>query len=172
MSDGPRGGGERISILKQRRYSKPTASTACCTAWRRRARIDGLLQQAGVKWSVAQFLAPVAPACWCAGLLLTQMWPAPLLARCVIALLCMACRTACCAARAACACTRSSSSCRRRPISWPARMRAGHSFNNVLQMVGTELPEPLGGEFRTAHEEINYGVPMNEALTTWPRAFR
>jgi tight adherence protein B len=31
-------------------------------------------------------------------------------------------------------------------------------------MVGTELPEPLSGEFRTAHEEINYGVPMNEAL--------
>ncbi|MBC7685155.1 MAG: type II secretion system F family protein, partial [Bdellovibrionales bacterium] len=43
-------------------------------------------------------------------------------------------------------------------------MRAGHSFTNVLQMVGTELPEPLSGEFRAAHEEINYGVPMNEAL--------
>jgi tight adherence protein B len=44
-------------------------------------------------------------------------------------------------------------------------MRAGHSFSNVLQMVGTELSEPLGGEFRAAHEEINYGVPMHEALT-------
>jgi tight adherence protein B len=44
-------------------------------------------------------------------------------------------------------------------------MLAGHSFNNVLQMVGSELPEPLSGEFRTAHEEINYGVPMHEALT-------
>jgi tight adherence protein B len=44
-------------------------------------------------------------------------------------------------------------------------MRAGHSFNNVLQMVGTDMPEPLAGEFRIAHEEINYGVPMHEALT-------
>ncbi len=43
-------------------------------------------------------------------------------------------------------------------------LRAGHSFINVLQMVGNELPEPLAGEFRIAHEEINYGVPMNEAL--------
>src|SRR5262249_39725183 len=43
-------------------------------------------------------------------------------------------------------------------------LRAGHSFTNVLQMAGTELPEPLASEFRLAHEEINYGVPLNEAL--------
>jgi tight adherence protein B len=43
-------------------------------------------------------------------------------------------------------------------------LRAGHSFTNVLHMVGAELPEPLAGEFRHTHEEINYGVPMNEAL--------
>ena len=34
----------------------------------------------------------------------------------------------------------------------------------MLQIVGNELPEPLAGEFRIAREEINYGVPMNEAL--------
>jgi tight adherence protein B len=43
-------------------------------------------------------------------------------------------------------------------------LRAGHSFTNVLQIVGNELPEPLSGEFRIAREEINYGVPMGEAL--------
>ena len=43
-------------------------------------------------------------------------------------------------------------------------LRAGHSFSNVLQMVGDELNEPISGEFKMAHEEINYGVPMNEAL--------
>jgi tight adherence protein B len=43
-------------------------------------------------------------------------------------------------------------------------LRAGHSFTNVLQIVGNELPEPLSGEFRLAREEINYGVPMSEAL--------
>jgi tight adherence protein B len=31
-------------------------------------------------------------------------------------------------------------------------------------MAGAELPDPLAAEFRAAHEEINYGVPMNEAL--------
>jgi tight adherence protein B len=43
-------------------------------------------------------------------------------------------------------------------------LRAGHSFANVLQMVGNEMPEPTGSEFRMAYEEINYGVPMNESL--------
>jgi tight adherence protein B len=43
-------------------------------------------------------------------------------------------------------------------------LRAGHSFTNVLQIVGNELPEPLSSEFRIAREEINYGVPMGEAL--------
>ncbi|MBC7859977.1 MAG: type II secretion system F family protein [Burkholderiaceae bacterium] len=43
-------------------------------------------------------------------------------------------------------------------------LRAGHSFANVLNMIGAEQPEPISGEFRIAYEEINYGVPMNEAL--------
>jgi len=43
-------------------------------------------------------------------------------------------------------------------------LRAGHSFANVLQMAGEEMPEPLGGEFRATYEEINFGVSMNEAL--------
>jgi Flp pilus assembly protein TadB len=42
---------------------------------------------------------------------------------------------------------------------------AGHSFANVMQMVGEEMPEPIAGEFKFAYEEINYGVPMNEACT-------
>jgi tight adherence protein B len=43
-------------------------------------------------------------------------------------------------------------------------LRAGHSFANVMQMVGEEMPEPIAGEFKFAYEEVNYGVPMNEAL--------
>jgi tight adherence protein B len=31
-------------------------------------------------------------------------------------------------------------------------------------MVGEEMPEPIGSEFKATYEEINYGAPMNEAL--------
>jgi tight adherence protein B len=43
-------------------------------------------------------------------------------------------------------------------------MLAGHSFASALGMVGNEMPQPLGGEFKIAFDEINFGVSMNDAL--------
>jgi len=43
-------------------------------------------------------------------------------------------------------------------------VRAGHAFSTGLEMIGTELPEPVSGEFRTAFEEQNLGLPLREAL--------
>jgi tight adherence protein B len=43
-------------------------------------------------------------------------------------------------------------------------LRAGHSFASAIGMVSGEFPEPMGGEFRITFDEINYGVPLNEAL--------
>jgi len=44
-------------------------------------------------------------------------------------------------------------------------LRAGHAFPSAVQMVGTEVPEPVAREFRIAFDEVNYGVPMQDALT-------
>jgi tight adherence protein B len=43
-------------------------------------------------------------------------------------------------------------------------LRAGHSFASAIGMVSAEFAEPMGGEFRITFDEINYGVPLNEAL--------
>ncbi|NRO95922.1 pilus assembly protein TadB [Paraburkholderia sp. NMBU_R16] len=43
-------------------------------------------------------------------------------------------------------------------------LRAGHSFPSALDMVATEFTEPAAGEFRIVFDEINYGVPLNDAL--------
>jgi tight adherence protein B len=43
-------------------------------------------------------------------------------------------------------------------------MRAGHAFSSAIQMVGEESPEPLAGEFRIVHEEINFGLAVDEAF--------
>jgi tight adherence protein B len=32
-------------------------------------------------------------------------------------------------------------------------------------MVGEEMPEPIGGEFRITHEEVNFGISLQQALT-------
>jgi tight adherence protein B len=43
-------------------------------------------------------------------------------------------------------------------------MLAGHSFPSALGMVGDEMPQPLGGEFKLAFDEINFGASMSDAL--------
>lgn len=43
-------------------------------------------------------------------------------------------------------------------------MRAGHSFPSAVKMVADEVPEPLGRDFRILFDEMNYGVPTNDAL--------
>ena len=43
-------------------------------------------------------------------------------------------------------------------------MRAGHAFSISLQMVGEEIMDPLGQEFRTLFNEQNLGAPLDIAL--------
>jgi len=43
-------------------------------------------------------------------------------------------------------------------------LRAGHAFPTGLEMVGSEMPAPVGEEFRLLHEQQNYGMPMPDAL--------
>ncbi len=163
MSGSPGRSGERISILKQRPYSRNPSFDRFLHRVKLAHRIDALLVQAGAANTVGQFLA-VSGACMAAALLLSLAWPLPLPAHLLVALLGL-CLPWVLLRRAR----------QRRLIrieqqlpdaaDFIARaLRAGHSFSNVLQIVGNELAEPLSGEFRIAREEINYGVPMNEAL--------
>lgn len=164
MSGGMHGrSGERISILKQRRYSRHPALDRLLHHLPAAGRIDALLVQSGATWTVSRFLAASLGGLLLAPLL-SSAWPMPAPARLLLAAAGLGL-----------------------PWWWLMRMRlrrlvriehqlpeaadfiaralrAGHSFTNVLQIVGNELPEPLAGEFRIAREEINYGVPMNEAL--------
>jgi tight adherence protein B len=163
MSGGGGRSGERISILKQRRFSSHDGLDHLLHRITPLKRIDTLLVQAGSTLTVDRFLG-----CSLASLVLllvvSARWPMPSSLRVVFALaafglpywLVLRARTR---------------RLRRIEHQLPdaadfiARaLRAGHSFTNVLQIVGNELPEPLSTEFRIAREEINYGMPMSEAL--------
>jgi tight adherence protein B len=154
---------EKVSILKQRRYSSGDWLDGFLHRRRFAHAIDRLLLQSGLRWSVAQFIGASLGGMLLAALLLI-MRPVPILAKVVIALAFMMVPYIL-ALRARAARLIKIEEQLPEAADFLARaMRAGHSFTNVLQMVGSELPEPLSGEFRAAHEEINYGVPMNEAL--------
>jgi tight adherence protein B len=43
-------------------------------------------------------------------------------------------------------------------------LSAGHAFTEALQMVATEMPEPISTEFRKTYEEQNLGLSLKLAL--------
>ena len=44
-------------------------------------------------------------------------------------------------------------------------LRAGHSFTGAIQLVGQEMPDPIGPEFQKVFDEQNLGIPLRHALT-------
>ncbi len=43
-------------------------------------------------------------------------------------------------------------------------MRAGHSLTSAIGMVGKELGDPIGSEFKIVFDEIAFGIPFKETL--------
>jgi len=43
-------------------------------------------------------------------------------------------------------------------------LRAGHSFTGAIQLVGQEMPDPIGPEFQKVFDEQNLGIPLRNAL--------
>ncbi|MGA2234979.1 MAG: type II secretion system F family protein [Terriglobales bacterium] len=43
-------------------------------------------------------------------------------------------------------------------------LRAGHSIQAVLEMVGNEISDPVGVEFRALHKEQTLGLPIRDAM--------
>jgi len=43
-------------------------------------------------------------------------------------------------------------------------VRAGHALSSAMELVVTESPEPVAGEFSITFDEQNYGIPVRDAL--------
>lgn len=43
-------------------------------------------------------------------------------------------------------------------------LKAGHSFTTALGIVGDEMPDPIGREFRIVFDQTSFGVPLGDAL--------
>lgn len=163
MSGGHGRTSERISILKQRRFSRHDWIDRMLHRMKLAHRVDQLLLQSGMRWSVEQFALFCFGAGLC-GLVLVSRWPLPLAIRAAIALL-AGLLPLIMARRARVRRLLRIEQQLPEAADFIARaLRAGHSFTNVLQIVGNELAEPLSTEFRIVREEINYGAAMSEAL--------
>src|SRR5215468_3514441 len=43
-------------------------------------------------------------------------------------------------------------------------VRAGHAFTTALELIASEVSEPVAGEFRQLYEEQKFGLPVRDAL--------
>lgn len=154
--------GEDISILKKRLLSDVPALARLLLQVPRVHKLDRLLEQSGLEWTVSRFIAISAAA----GLTVFVIaWRLPLLLHLAATAMALAA-----------------------PYLWVMRkrlqrlikiesqlpdaldlisraLRAGHAFPGALKMVGEEMPEPIAGEFQAAFDEVNYGVAMQTALS-------
>lgn len=163
MSAGAHGGSENLSMLKQRLLSESPAMERLLLRVPRIKTMDRMLEQSGVGWSIAKlltysvlwFMAGVV-----VGSLLRMPWIVPLAMGLTFASIPL---------------MRVLRARNKRLVQLEQQLpeaadligralRAGHAFSSALQMVGDEMPEPIGGEFRIVFDEINYGVSMNDAL--------
>lgn len=161
LAAGADGSGE-AKIIKQRLLDEAPALQKLMLAAPRLRRLDRMLEQSGLQTTVSRLLAIVATTALGSYLLAAAVLP-PLPA----------------AALAVAAASLPVLYVRRRRAQRLARLdrqlpdaldligralRAGHAFATGLKMAGDELAEPLGAEFRLTHEEINFGVSLQQAL--------
>ncbi|HTH77098.1 MAG TPA: type II secretion system F family protein [Trinickia sp.] len=157
------GGSQPLSILKDRKLSNSRWLVQLLADVPGVNTLDRALKQAGMKMTVGRFIgytlacAAIGPVL---GVLLSLKLPVQIVLGCALA-----------AAPWLSVRRKRSQRLKQLERQLPdatdmiARsLRAGHSFATALGMLADEMAEPLGAEFRTAFDEINYGVSMNTAL--------
>ncbi len=164
LSAGGQISAEQLSILKKRLLAGSPRMQQWLMSLPRVGALDRWLEQSGSSWSVAQLLGYCATVALCT-IALIPVVPVPmplmLVAAAVTAILPVLHVMRLRAKR-----IRQMEAQLPDAVDMIARaLRAGHSFSGALGMVGQEMKAPIGPEFRTTFEEINYGVALDEAMT-------
>lgn len=156
-------GDARVALLKERNLSQMPAVERILLRVPRVHQLDRLLIQSGSRWTVARFFAMSMLFAF-VGFVLASLLSLPLLLRLALA-----------GFGAALPLLHILRNRRRRMLKLERQlpealdlisraMRAGHAFPSALQMVAEESQNPIASEFRVTFEEINYGIPVKDAL--------
>lgn len=157
------GHGQDAGILKQRVLSDSPTFARLLRRLPRVHRLDLIMLQSGLNWSVGRFLALTLAMPVIVGIGLFSLHP-PGLAVALMAgaaaslpLLYVLRRRGKRLARLEAQLPEASDMLSR-------ALRAGHSLPSALDMAGQELPAPIGTELSLVFSEVNYGISMNDAL--------
>jgi tight adherence protein B len=154
------------NLLKELNSENPTGLKALFSSLRLTRRAQEQIQQAGLNWSSTRLLTMMAIGA-VIGLVLGTMFPflvsAPITAA-VLGLICSSLPYLYVRQKRQ---KRLDTLEEQFPeaLDFLSRsMRAGHAFSISLEMVGEELADPLGQEFRALFNEQNLGAPLDVAL--------
>lgn len=151
-------------ILKRRMLSDVPAIERVLLALPRAQSLHKLMHQAGVDGSVSQLLLTCAVAGSACFVLLTMVLHQPPLFGALFAGICAAAPLFYVAGKRR---QRFATLEQQLPDALDLiirAVRAGHAFPSALKMVGEEMPDPVAGEFRIVHDEVNFGVSLHQAL--------
>ncbi|CAJ0808961.1 type II secretion system F family protein [Ralstonia flaminis] len=151
------------SILKQRVLADSPEMAALLGRLPRINRVDLLLLQSGLDWSVARFLAVtlIAPVVVVLGL--SPVNP-PWIASVVLAVVAASLPPFYVLHRRTRRLMKLEAQLPEATDLISRALRAGHALPSALEMAGNELPQPIGTELATVFGQINYGVALNDAL--------
>lgn len=157
-------GAEQVSIVKQRLLAQTPALERLLLALPRVHQLDRMLLQSGVRLNVAGFLGLTLLSTGI-GLGLALAIHLPLFAALAVALA-LAMLPTFYVYYAKLQRLQTIESQLPDALDLMGRaLRAGHAFSSALKMVGDEMPDPIASEFRITFDEINYGIPLQGALT-------
>ncbi|NHZ33689.1 type II secretion system F family protein [Massilia rubra] len=154
----------RSHLLRERMMSELPPFQRLLLRLPRAHQLDRYLLQANLEWSVATLLLACAALGAAGYLLLTAVLRQPFLAGAVAAAVLAWLPLAYVQRR------------RRRRLNkleqqlpdaldlLARALRAGHAFGASLKMIGDEMADPIAAEFRLVHDEINFGVSLEQAL--------
>lgn len=155
---------ENTRVLKQRLLDEAPWAERMLQSVPRLRQLDRFVLQSGLGWPIGGLLLG-SLACFGIGTLLTQEFlQLPTLAALAVGAVCALMPGSYVALR------------RRRRLSrieaqlpealdlMTRALRAGHAFTAGLKMAGDEMPDPIASELRTVHDEINFGVSLQQAL--------
>lgn len=156
---------QQTQLLKQRMLSEVPAIERFLLSIAKTQRLDQFILQAGLSWTVSRLLLSCAALGAIGGLLMTYgLHQSPLVSGLVGAAFAATPLLYVARQRSA----RLDKFERQLPEALDLvtrALRSGHAFSSALQMVGEEMAEPIAGEFRIVHDEVNFGVSLQQALT-------
>lgn len=151
------------SVMKQRLLSSSPALDRLLLRLPRVHRLDRLLEQSGVPWSVAQVLLFTVALAVGALVLATLVTKRPELL--LFAALAAGSIPWLIVLRSRHRRIRRLEDQLPDALDLMARaLRAGHAFPSALKMVGDEMSDPIAAEFGAAFDEVNFGMSMQDAL--------